>query len=201
MESLSKFPNGTQADSKEWQRVNNRGQSGKSMVLSWNQLMGQVMRDAKPSGQYPANTTDPVVKAAYDFQELRHKEKKTKDDLNKLHTMWQSRGTVPNIPISVATLNTFKQHSRLIHYCHTPLLFLPSWRLESAATRDHSLTPPPFNLAVNSQQRSRTTSDASNKRIISKWHKEICELMLTEYKQYLQVLGFNAIQIETHNKT
>ncbi|XP_031787876.1 KICSTOR complex protein SZT2 isoform X2 [Nasonia vitripennis] len=201
MESLSKFPNGTQADSKEWQRVNLRGQSGKNMVFSWNQLMGQVMRDAKPSGQYPANTTDPVVKAAYDFQELRHKEKKSKDDLNKLHTMWQSRGAVPNIPISVATLNTFKQHSRLIHYCHTPLLFLPSWRLESAATRDHSLTPPPFNLAVNSQQRSRTTSDASNKRIISKWHKEICELMLAEYKQYLQVLGFNPIQIETQNKT
>ena len=41
-------------------------------------LIGDVMRDAKPSGIYPPNTFDPVVKAAYDFQELRHKEKKAK---------------------------------------------------------------------------------------------------------------------------
>lgn len=110
------------------------------------------------------------------------------DDINKLHTMWQSRSGVPNIPISVATLNTFKQHSRLIHYCHTPLLFLPAWRLQSASTRDHSLTPPPYHLASNSQDRSRTTSDASNKRIISEWHKEICESMLSDYKQSFNCL-------------
>lgn len=121
--------------------------------------------------------------------------------MNKLHTMWQSRSAVPNIPISVATLNTFKQHSRLIHYCHTPLLFLPAWRLQSAATRDHSLTPPPYHVASSSQDRSRTTSDASNKRIISEWHMELCESMLSEYKQYLQLLGFNLVKIESHHKT
>ncbi|XP_011497452.1 PREDICTED: protein SZT2-like isoform X2 [Ceratosolen solmsi marchali] len=201
MESLAKFPNVGHADNKEWQRISSRAQTGKgAMPFSWNHMMGQVMRDAKPCGQYPPNTTDPVVKAAYDFQELRHKEKKSKDDLNKLHTMWQSRGAVPNIPISLATLNTFKQHSRLIHYCHTPLLFLPTWRLQSAATRDHSLTPPPLHLPLNAQQRSRSTSDASMKKIVSKWHTEICELMLSEYKQYLQVLGFNPIQIESQQK-
>ena len=85
MESLAKFPNGTHGD-KEWQRTGNRGQLGKGNIgLPWNQLMGQVMRDAKPSGQYPPNITDPVVKAAYDFQELRHKEKKTKGIFEILH--------------------------------------------------------------------------------------------------------------------
>lgn len=78
MESLAKFPNASQPDSKEWQKVNSRGQGKGVGILPWNQLVGQVMRDAKPSGQYPPNTTDPVVKAAYDFQELRHKDKKYK---------------------------------------------------------------------------------------------------------------------------
>jgi hypothetical protein len=89
MESLAKFPNVAHADSKEWQRVSNRTQTNKSgMPLSWNQMMAQVMRDAKPCGQYPPNTTDPVVKAAYDFQELRHKEKKSKGIFNEYNTLF-----------------------------------------------------------------------------------------------------------------
>lgn len=67
MESLAKFPQASPA----------RTQYGKNS-FSWNHLMGQVMRDAKPSTQHPPNTTDPVVKAAHDFHELRHREKKNK---------------------------------------------------------------------------------------------------------------------------
>lgn len=76
MNSLAKFPNTTHTDGKDWQKPRTGSQSG--TMFSRNQFMGQVMRDAKPSGQYPPNITDPVVKAAFDFQELRHKEKKTK---------------------------------------------------------------------------------------------------------------------------
>ena len=81
-------------------------------------------------------------------------------------------------------------------------MFLSSWRLQSAATRDHSLAPPPYHLMQ--QQRSRTTSDASSKQQIAAatvWHREICEFMLFEYKQYLQVLGFNPLQIESQHKS
>ncbi|KAJ8681967.1 hypothetical protein QAD02_017759 [Eretmocerus hayati] len=192
MESLARFPGG---EGKEWpkSRASSGGKSGVALP-PWNQL-------ATSSGiQGSINTNDPIVKAAYDYQELRRREEKAKDDLSKLHTMWQSRGTAPNIPVSMATLNTFKQHSRLIHYCLTPLLFLPSWRLQSAATRDHSLTQPPYYPAAN-LPRSRTASDASNKKIILKWHRELCELMLSEYKQYLQTLGFNHVPIESQQKT
>lgn len=122
------------------------------------------------------------------------------DDLNKLHSMWQTRSHVRNIPISQASLSAFMQHSRLLHYCHTPLLFLTSWRMQSAATRDHSLTPPADGLQQNSRDRSRAPSDASSKKVITEWHKEICELMIVEYKNYLQTLGFNSIQIESVKK-
>lgn len=118
--------------------------------------------------------------------------------------MWQSR--TPNI--SLNALNTFMQHSRLIHFCHTPLLFLPAWRLESAATRDHSLTPSQAsssfsvngNMLHQSLQATQSRQEPTN-AIMIKWHQELCKSMLSEYKQYLQILGFNPIQVESLHKT
>lgn len=117
--------------------------------------------------------------------------------------MWQNRSATPNIPISIIALNTFKQYSRLIHFCHTPLLFLPSWRLQSAATRDHSLTAQStLNAGINiyqqlSQQIQKSQDDQTD---IIRWHKELCSLMLSEYKQYLHSLGFTSVQIESSDK-
>lgn len=114
--------------------------------------------------------------------------------------MWQNRNAAPNIPISIIALNTFKQYSRLIHFCHTPLLFLPSWRLQSAATRDHSLSAQSsLNAGINvcqqlSQQMQKGQDEQTN---LIKWHKELCSLMLSEYKQYLHSLGFSSVQIES----
>lgn len=126
------------------------------------------------------------------------------EDLEKLYAMWQSRTS--NIPILLNALNTFKQHSRLIHFCHTPLLFLPAWRLQSAATRDHSLTPPQsshFGLNGNVHEQSTQavqSKQESTNAIMIKWHQELCKSMLSEYKQYLQILGFNPIQVESPHK-
>ncbi|KAL0121707.1 hypothetical protein PUN28_006892 [Cardiocondyla obscurior] len=202
MESLAKFPSQSNVD-KDWTRSSNRTQS-KNNAFSWIQMVGQAMRDAKPSASHSHNTTDAIVKAAYDLQDLRHREKKIKEDLEKLYAMWQSR--TPNIPISLNALNTFKQNSRLIHFCHTPLLFLPAWRLQSAATRDHSLTPQSSHFGINdnvheqSPQAAQLKQEATN-AIMTKWHQELCKSMLSEYKQYLQILGFNPIQVESLHKT
>ncbi|XP_014480858.1 PREDICTED: protein SZT2-like [Dinoponera quadriceps] len=204
MESLAKFPSQSNADSKDWTRSSNRAQAQvKNSAFSWSQVVGQAMRDAKPSVSYPLNTTDPIVKAAYDLQDLRHREKKIKEDVERLYAMWQSR--TPNIPISLNASNTFKQYSRLIHFCHTPLLFLPAWRLQSAATRDHSLTPPSslfsLNNNNNAQQQSPQPKQRAANTFLVKWHQELCKSMLSEYKQYLQILGFNPIQVESPHKT
>ena len=124
------------------------------------------------------------------------------EELNRLYTMWQSRSSVPNIPISLMTLDTFKQHSRLIHYCHTPLLFLPCWRLQSAATRDHSLSPSSSNVSGNIAQLNNSIykSDdgyvGKSNYVINEWHRELCVYMISEYKQYLQILGFNPVHTE-----
>lgn len=125
--------------------------------------------------------------------------------MNRLYTIWQNRSSASNIPVCFDTLNTFKQHSRLIHFCHTPLLFLPTWRLQSAATRDHSLTPPCSLVSSNVGQQASVEQTQSKedpaKAVIVKWHRELCNSMLTEYKQYLQILGFSSIQVESQDKT
>ncbi|XP_076285950.1 KICSTOR complex protein SZT2 isoform X2 [Lasioglossum baleicum] len=203
MDSLTKFSSVTHNDDKEWTRSNNRVQNIKHGQFSWNEVLGQTMRDVK-SNTCLHNSIDPVAKAVHDLQELRTREKKVKEDLNKLYVMWQNRSAAPNIPISTNALNTSKQHSRLIHFCHTPLLFLPSWRLQSAATRDHSLatqSPLNANTTVHQQLQQQVQTNHSRQTDMVKWHQELCSLMLSEYKQYLQIMGFNPVQIESLDKS
>lgn len=78
METLTKFPNGLHSDGKEWPRSSARGNHGKTTNTSWNSRIGQVLRDAKPSGPQQVNTVDPVIRAAYHLQDLRYHEKKAK---------------------------------------------------------------------------------------------------------------------------
>lgn len=40
--------------------------------------------------------------------------------------LWQSKSS-SNISLSEEMLNIFSLHGRLIHYCLTPLLFMPSY--------------------------------------------------------------------------
>lgn len=78
------------------------------------------------------------------------------------------------------------QNSRIIHYCHTPLLFLPRWRLQSAATRDHSL--------IQDNHIDAIADDDGT------WHKELCYAFVVEYKRYLQTLGFTPLLIDNFVK-
>lgn len=193
MEGLTKF----EKIGKDWNRGNSKGQS---MKYSWNEVIGEVMRDVKCSDNTHHNShhgnVDPITKAVNELQELKSREKKVKDDLNKLCAMWPTRNVAPNIPISTAALTTFKQYSRLIHFCHTPLLFLPSWRLQSAATRDHSLTTAAEQSTLNNcHQEKHKGQDESNE----KWHRELCESMLKEYREYLHFLGFCSVDVEVKN--
>ncbi|XP_050530001.1 KICSTOR complex protein SZT2-like isoform X2 [Daktulosphaira vitifoliae] len=96
-----------------------------------------------------------------------------------LYELW----TQNDVVISKETLWTFYRHSRLLHYCLTPLLFLPRWRLESAATRDHSLEAGKSKIS-NSQPA---------------WHKKLCSRFNQAYAEYIEthstVIGFRLIQV------
>lgn len=76
MESLTKFSSIPYNDEKDWSRSNNRIQHMKHNQFSWNEVIGQTMRDVKSN--YYCNNNDPIAKAVYDLQDLRSHEKKMK---------------------------------------------------------------------------------------------------------------------------
>ncbi|KAJ3640250.1 hypothetical protein Zmor_003559 [Zophobas morio] len=129
------------------------------------------------------NTNDPVGVFSMEMQEMKIAEKKSRDEMKKLHSMYQSRTSTTTVP----QIFLLMQNSRIIHYCHTPLLFLPEWRLKSAATRDHSLCSPTH----------RTHKNALEK---DSWHTELCYGFFCEYRRYLQTLGFMPLQIDNSDK-
>ncbi|OAD53477.1 Protein SZT2, partial [Eufriesea mexicana] len=134
MESLTKFSAIPHNDGKDWTRLNNRTQNIKHNQYSWNEVIGQTMRDVKPNSYFHSNM-DPTVKAVCDLQDLRSREKKIKG-INVYHQL--------------------------------------------------------------SQQMQKNQDEQAD---IVKWHKELCSLMLSEYKQYLHSLGFNSVQIEPSDKS
>lgn len=63
------------------------------------------------------------------------------------------------------------------------LTFSCSWRIKSAATRDHSLV----------QVEGATDKNGA-------WHKQLCYTFVLEYKRYLQTLGFTPLVLDNFAK-
>ncbi|VVC31045.1 Hypothetical protein CINCED_3A015141 [Cinara cedri] len=121
-----------------------------------------------------------------DFQDsfleqlVRNTKQQHKLDAQKkvLYDMWIQSDAI----ITKENLRIFFNHSRVIHYCLTPLLFLPRWRLELSATRDNGMDskkikhfpslPPPH------------------------WHKRLCAQLTTAYAQFIETSPvFNGFQL------
>lgn len=77
MESLTKFSAVSYNDGKDWSKLNTRSQNIKHNQFSWNEVIGQTMRDVKPNNIFHSSI-DPTVKAVCDLQDLRSREKKIK---------------------------------------------------------------------------------------------------------------------------
>nr|CAH7745695.1 unnamed protein product [Callosobruchus chinensis] len=126
---------------------------------------------------------DAAVTFTLEIREMKSLEKRGREEMKTLHAMYQSRTSTVN----VQQIYMLIQNSRIVHYCHTPLLFLPRWRLKSASTRDHSLCP--------SQTIQLADVMASDEQEM--WHTELSYGFFLEYKHYLQTLGFIPLQINS----
>ncbi|CAH1153732.1 unnamed protein product [Phaedon cochleariae] len=140
----------------------------------------EAFRDNFRICEHPA--ADPVVTFTIEMREMKNTEKRNRDEMKTLHSMYQSRTSTVTVP----QIFLLMQNSRALHFCHTPLLFLPRWRLKSASTRDHSLYP---SQAI--QLADRMASEEKEK-----WHSELCYGFFSEYRHYMQTLGFMPLQID-----
>jgi len=55
--------------------------------------------------------------------------------LQRVEALWKSAITT-DLTVSEDVIQSLLLHGRVIHYCYTPFLFLPKWRMQVAATRD-----------------------------------------------------------------
>ncbi|CAH0562057.1 unnamed protein product [Brassicogethes aeneus] len=147
-------------------------------------IIVEAFRDSFRISKFASN--DPVVMLTSEMCEMKAIEKRQREEMKKLHNMYQSRTSTT----TVSQIFLLMQNSRIIHYCHTPLLFLPRWRLKSAATRDHSLYP----------SQAIQIADKLSDEDKESWHTELCYAFFTDYRQYLQTLGFMPLQIDSPHK-
>lgn len=137
VEQLIKPPAITQKDL-------HHGSSGRRTSILPSASIHEVFRDYKPTRVLRSNL-DPVSTNGQHLLELFGLEKKgarneifkslllmvwMADSQKKLYQLWETRASTPNIPVVDDLLQLLKQHSRVVHFCLTPLLYLPRYTLK-----------------------------------------------------------------------
>ena len=79
--------------------------------------------------------TDILMEAGKQIHRINNSE--SKQYLQALYHLWNSRGENCSVNYTEDLIKYFKQKSRMLHYVFTPLLFLPQWRMNANKTRDH----------------------------------------------------------------
>ncbi len=82
-----------------------------------------------------------MVRHGQQWIEKRYSERR--EEMQRLQVLWQSRSSGNTISITEDVMQLFKQVARIIHFCFTPLLFLPKWRMQVARTRDPNMATIP----------------------------------------------------------
>lgn len=97
-----------------------------------NMPLCNILRMPEPVGENPV---DAHGRQLLNF--LNH-QGQNKDTENSFFQYWLTRGPSASNVITTQVLESFKQAARTIHFCLTPVMFLPTWRAAVAQTRDSS---------------------------------------------------------------
>ena len=127
------------------------------------------------------------------------------DEQKKLYHQCQTPESLDKDSTMESFVRLLKGSGRLLHFCFSPLLFLPSWRWQTAVTRDQAL-PPAREVAARPRPRARHPSETScrsggrpsprlrRQAADERWHETLCSSLLGEYLQYLQTMRFLPLQ-------
>ncbi|KAL1483175.1 hypothetical protein MTO96_033377 [Rhipicephalus appendiculatus] len=172
--------------------------------LAVHNIVGQVLRGVKPKTPMQAAPyaacDDPVIRHGRQVQDMRGLRRR---ELVEFHRIYDDKGTSANLLVMEKMLTQVKKEARLVHYCLTPLLFSPTWRLKVAQVRDHTLeaaiasgVPSDCPATHDQQPPAGQSSPKQHRRSTNEetWHMTVCSHYIQEYIQYLQNLGFMAIQ-------
>ncbi len=98
--------------------------------------------------------------------------------MSNVFRLWSARG---GGVLRDQGLEYIKRHSRMLHFCLTPLLFLPEWRVGTFETRAESAY---FGEKCGGEENESATKTKEE------WACQLTECFIQEYQQYIQTLGF-----------
>ena len=204
------------------QRDYNAANARKSAALLHTAYL-EVFRDSKPTrllSQAPyGHQWDLLFRHGHQWLEKRHSEHR--EGMQRLLVLWQ-HPSGSNISVTEDVIQLFKLVARIIHYCFTPLLFLPKWRLQVARTRDPNMGSVVNSLGQQESSSSRMRHPSGNslhsgdtvmgtnrscspnsspprqprRPTDDHWHQSLCSAYLQEYVQYVHSLGFLQLEIK-----
>ncbi|KAF0309638.1 KICSTOR complex protein SZT2 [Amphibalanus amphitrite] len=169
-------------------------------------LFTETLRDCKPGPlMAPGPTADAVLRHGTQLFEVLKANRKG-DEQKKLYHQCQTPESLDKDSTMESFVRLLKGSGRLLHFCFSPLLFLPSWRWQTAVTRDQALSTAREVAARPRPPRARHPSETScrsggrpsprlrRQAADERWHETLCSSLLGEYLQYLQTMRFLPLQ-------
>ncbi len=174
----------------------------------------------KSSKAAASATTEAVFKYAYrdikpavPLQESRHlrgrdmtaklgrqlldvTDSKTRETLGRLTKLWQSKADSSQSTLTRRVMLEFMSMARVIHFCLTPLLFLPKWRYQAHSTRQRSAVNEPTAAMVNEAVSRIIRRHAHDE----KDHELLVEHFMQDYITYIQTVGFVVLKVEDEER-
>uniref|UniRef100_UPI00398E855C KICSTOR complex protein SZT2 n=1 Tax=Pristiophorus japonicus TaxID=55135 RepID=UPI00398E855C len=213
-DSLIKSP--TPPPSKEQGRLSSTNRSLQPLhfppeIVPFDEALRDITVPKAMRQSHDVGLSDPVSRHGTQFREIKNLERREMEKQMKIENLfvtWQQRSAQSNMPITVGDLDTLKQSSRLVHYCATPLLFDPNFRLQIQAEQQVGSEGKKRHRSNDSTASGRDRSHSCDsvetmpfKVKEEQWLGEISNAFMQQYIQYLQSMGFILVQVRPPSPT
>lgn len=155
--------------------------SNKSHVTAENSVIF-AFRDNKPDekNKKPETVADFVYN---DGKQLLGLCESPREKLAKLLILWQKKG---GDILTGEGMDFFRRHARLVHFCLTPILFMPRWRIRAYATRANKVSS---DISKGEHVLRRAVVD----------HDHLLDHYCQEFIDYVNTLGFGVVKMRKGN--
>ena len=125
-------------------------------------------------------------------------DQKKREVLGRLTKLWQSKADSSQSTLTRRVMDEFMTMARTIHFCLTPLLFLPKWRYQAQATRQRG-TDGEYGDAVAIGASSSSLDEMATRKIRrhvqdEKDHELLIVDFMQDYITYIQT-GISSISL------
>lgn len=114
-------------------------------------------------------------------------DQKKREVLGRLTKLWQSKADSSQSTLTRRVMDEFMTMARTIHFCLTPLLFLPKWRYQAQATRQRGSDGDGVGVGASSSSLDEMASRKIRRHVQDeKDHELLIVDFMQDYITYIQ---------------